>query len=113
MIDGLGYFGVLFRIVLPLSRPALATVGLYTAVFFWNNWFYSLIYLKTDQYPVMMLLRNIVNGGTTIAADCRQSAPAISIRSAVILVSSVLIILLYPFLQKHFVESIYIGAVKE
>ena len=113
MIDGLGYFGVLFRIVLPLSRPALATVGLYTAVFFWNNWFYSLIYLKTDQYPVMMLLRNIVNGGTTIAADGRQSAPAISIRSAVILVSSVPIILLYPFLQKYFVESIYIGAVKE
>lgn len=113
MIDGLSYFGILLRIVLPLSRPALATVGLYTAVFFWNNWFYPLIYLKANQYPVMLLLRNIVNGGTTIAADGGQSALAVSIRSAVILVSTVPITLLYPFLQKYFVGSIYIGAIKE
>jgi putative aldouronate transport system permease protein len=113
MIDGLGYFGILFRVVLPLSRPALATIGLYTAVFFWNNWFYPLIYLKADQYPVMLLLRNIVNGGTAITSDGGQSALAISIRSAVILVSTVPIVLLYPFLQKYFVGSIYLGAVKE
>ena len=61
----------------------------------------------------MLLLRNIVNGGTAITSDGGQSALAISIRSAVILVSTVPIVLLYPFLQKYFVGSIYLGAVKE
>ncbi|MEI3013913.1 MAG: carbohydrate ABC transporter permease [Ruthenibacterium lactatiformans] len=51
LIDGLGYFGILRRIVLPLSTAAIATIGLYYAVFFWNDWFNSLIYLKSDQYP--------------------------------------------------------------
>jgi len=61
LIDGLGYFGILRRIVLPLSTAAIAY-----AVFFWNDWFNSLIYLKSDQYPVMMFLRNIVNGTMVI-----------------------------------------------
>ncbi len=115
MIDGLGYFGILIRMILPLSRPALATVGLYTAVFFWNNWFYPLIYLKADQYPVMLLLRNIVNGSTVTEArggSGGQAALAISVKSAVMLLSSIPLILLYPFLQKYFVQGINVGAVK-
>lgn len=114
-IDGLSYFGILLRIVLPLSRPALATVGLYVMVFFWNNWFYPLIYLNTDQYPVMLLLRNIVNGSTMVAeggGSGEQSALAISVKAAVILISSIPITLLYPFLQKYFVKGMNIGAVK-
>lgn len=68
IIDGLGYFGILVRIVLPLSGAALATIGLYTAVFFWNDWFHALIYLNGSQYPVMLLLHNIVNGSTKIVS---------------------------------------------
>ena len=114
-IDGLNYFGILIRIILPLLTAALATVGLYTAVFFWNDWFYSLIYLKSTQYPVMLLLRNIVNGTTMVgeAGGVGEKAfVAIAIKSAVIITSTLPIILLYPFLQKYFVKGMLVGAVK-
>jgi len=114
-IDGLNYFGILVRIILPLLTAAIATVGLYTAVFFWNDWFYSLIYLKSDQYPVMLLLRNIVNGTTMVgeAGGVGENASvAIAIKSAVIITSTLPIILLYPFLQKYFVKGMLVGAIK-
>ena len=114
-IDGMNYFGILVRIIVPLSTAALATVGLYTAVFFWNDWFYSLIYLRSTQYPVMLLLRNIVNGTTMVgeAGGVGEKAfIAIAIKSAVIITSTLPIILLYPFLQKYFVKGMLIGAVK-
>lgn len=115
LIDGLGYFGILRRIVVPLSKPALATIGLYTAVFFWNDWFNGLIYLNTSQFPVMLFLRNIVNG-TSMLGDAAGSADkatiAISIKSAVIITSTLPIIILYPFLQKYFVKGLTIGSVK-
>lgn len=114
-IDGLGYFGILLRILLPLSTAALATVGLYTAVFFWNDWFYGLIYLKSELYPVMLLLRNIVNG-TTMVGEAggvgEKASVAIAVKSAVIITSTLPIILLYPFLQKYFVKGMMVGAVK-
>ncbi len=115
IIDGLGYFGILVRIVLPLSGAALATIGLYTAVFFWNDWFHALIYLNSSQFPVMLLLRNIVNGSTKIVSRggvAHNASLSIAIKSAVILVSSLPIILLYPFLQKYFVKGMTVGAVK-
>ncbi|MBQ8082243.1 MAG: carbohydrate ABC transporter permease [Clostridia bacterium] len=115
VIDGLSYFGILVRIVLPMSGAAIATVGLYTAVFFWNNWFNALIYLKSSQYPVMMLLRNIVNGRTMVVDNGgigEKSSLAIAIKSAVIIISSLPIIMLYPFLQKYFVKGMTVGAVK-
>ena len=115
LIDGLGWFGILLKIVLPLSGAALATVGLYTAVFFWNDWFYGLIYLNSSQYPVMLLLRNIVNG-TTMVGDAggvgEKASVAIAVKSAVIITSTLPIILLYPFLQKYFVKGMTVGAVK-
>jgi len=115
IIDGLDYFGILIRIVLPLSGAALATVGLYTAVFFWNDWFNGLIYLKSSQFPVMLFLRNIVTG-TSMVGDAAGSGDktsiAISIKGAVIITSTLPIIVLYPFLQRYFVKGIMIGAVK-
>ena len=115
LIDGLNYFGILMRIVIPLSTAGLATVGLYTAVFFWNDWFNGLIYLNTSQFPVMLFLRNIVNG-TTMVGDAAgfgdKSTIAISIKSAVIITSTLPIIILYPFLQKYFVKGLTIGSVK-
>lgn len=115
LIDGLGYFGILLKIVVPLSKPALATIGLYTAVFFWNDWFNGLIYLNTSQFPVMLFLRNIVNGTSMLgdAAGASDKATiAISMKSAVIITSTLPIIILYPFLQKYFVKGLTIGSVK-
>ncbi|HNW86784.1 MAG TPA: carbohydrate ABC transporter permease [Candidatus Limiplasma sp.] len=115
LIDGLNYFGILVRIILPLSTAGLATVGLYTAVFFWNDWFNGLIYLNTSQFPVMLFLRNIVNG-TSMVGDAAgfgdKSTIAISIKSAVIITSTLPIIILYPFLQKYFVKGLTVGSVK-
>lgn len=115
LIDGLGYFGILYKIVMPLSKPAIATIGLYTAVFFWNDWFNGLIYLNTAQFPVMLFLRNIVNGTSMIgdaAGAADKATIAISIKSAVIITSTLPIIILYPFLQKYFVKGLTIGSVK-
>ena len=115
LIDGLGYFRIFIKIVLPLSTPALATVGLYTAVFFWNDWFNGLIYLKSSQFPVMLFLRNIVNGTAVMgdgAGSADMSVIGISIKAAVIIVSTLPIIVLYPFLQKYFVKGLTLGSVK-
>ncbi len=116
LIDGLDYFGILRKIVVPLAKPAIATIGLYYAVFFWNDWFNGLIYLKTSQYPVMLLLRNIVNGTAVMgetAGSADKSTIGISIKAAVIITSTLPIIAIYPFLQKYFVKGLTLGGVKE
>ncbi len=115
LIDGLGYFGILRRIVIPLSTAAIATIGLYYAVFFWNDWFNSLLYLNTDLYPVMMLLRNIVNGTMNVGGGgsaAQNETVSLGIKSAVIITSTLPIILVYPFLQRFFVKGLTIGGVK-
>lgn len=115
IIDGLNYFGILRRVIVPLSTPALATIGLYTAVFFWNDWFNGLIYLNTSQYPVMLFLRNIVNGTSMVgdgAGSADKSTIAMSIKSAVIITSTLPIIILYPLLQRFFVAGLTVGSVK-
>ena len=115
LIDGYGWFGILLHIVLPLSGAAIATLGLYTAVFFWNDWFYSLIYLNDSQYPVMLLLRNIVSG-SAMAGQAggvgANASLAIAVKSATILIATIPPILLYPFLQKYFVKGMTVGAIK-
>jgi putative aldouronate transport system permease protein len=115
IIDGLDYAGILVRIIVPLSTAALATIALYTAVFFWNDWFNGLIYLKSKQFPVMLFLRNIVTG-TSMVGDAAgagdKTSIAISIKSAVIITSTLPIIVLYPFLQRYFVKGALVGSIK-
>ena len=115
LIDGMGYFGILRNIFIPLSVPALATICLYYAVYFWNDWFNALIYLKSEQYPVMMILRNLVNGTMQMDvgnASSERDTVSIALKSAVIITSSVPIVVLYPFLSKYFVKGLTIGGVK-
>lgn len=115
IIDGLSYFKILIKIILPLSGAGLATISLYTAVFFWNDWFNSLIYLKSTQFPVMLYLRNIVNGTMNIAgsgSSADGNSLSMSIKAAVILVSTAPIIMVYPFLQRFFVKGVMVGSVK-
>ncbi|MBR2048813.1 MAG: carbohydrate ABC transporter permease [Oscillospiraceae bacterium] len=115
IIDGMGYFGIMRNIFLPLSIPALATITLYYAVYFWNDWFNALIYVKSAKYPVMMILRNLVVG--TMQLDVSNAGGegdtvSIAMKCAVIVTSSVPIIVLYPFLSKYFVKGLTIGGVK-
>lgn len=116
LIDGIDYIKILPLIILPLSTAAIATIGLYYAVFFWNDWFNGLIYLNSAQYPVMLFLRNIVNGtmviGESSSASTDTATLSISIKSAVIITSTLPIIVLYPFLQRYFVKGLTVGSVK-
>jgi putative aldouronate transport system permease protein len=115
VIDGIGYYGILFRIVLPVSTAAIATIGLYYAVFFWNDWFNGLLYLKSNQYPVMLFLRNIVNGTLMIgdgSGVTDRTSIGIAIKAAVIMISTLPIILLYPLLQRFFIAGLTVGSVK-
>lgn len=115
LIDGMGYFGIMRNIFIPLSIPALATITLYYAVYFWNDWFNALIYLSSDQYPVMMILRNLVVGTMQLdvgTAGGEADTVSTALKCAVIVTSSVPIIVLYPFLSKYFVKGLTIGGVK-
>lgn len=118
-IDGLSDYGVLFRIVLPLSKPIVATIGLFVAVWMWNEWFLSLIYLSDDaKRPVSMFLRNMVLGsimnmksGKEMDSNAAKTIPQ-TLQAATIVLTSVPILCVYPFVQKYFVKGIMIGSVK-
>ncbi len=118
IIDGMGYFGVLLKIVLPLSLPSIATIALYTAVFFWNDWFYSLMYMSSNErYSVMVYLRNLTSGQSLAGAASGSGAAEkttvyATLRATSIILTTLPIILLYPFLQRYFVKGLTIGSVK-
>lgn len=98
--------------------PVIATVALFTAVSFWNEWFGPMIYLNSnDKYPVMLLLRNIITGGEVTAASKMSMGPNTnlnesSIKSAAIILVVLPIVMIYPFLQKYFVKGAMIGSLK-
>lgn len=118
-IDGLTDIGVLMRVVLPLSKPIIATIGLFMAVWLWNEWFMSLIYLKSDvKRPVAMYLRNIVLGamntiksGQQMDQHSAKTVPA-TLQASTIMLTSIPILCVYPFVQKYFAKGILIGSVK-
>ncbi len=118
IIDGMGYARILMRIVVPLSKPALATVALYIAVFFWNDWFYGMIYMNSQaRFPVMLILRNIVMGSTFSGVSAGASGEGADIvystlKAATSILTMVPIILLYPFLQRYFITGLTVGSVK-
>lgn len=118
MIDGLGPIMILLRIVLPLSRAVIATMGLFLAVYYWNNWFNALIYLNsTNKYPIMLIARHIVAGADlasdqSYGATGRDSLSGASLKAAVIMVTMLPIAALIPFAQRHFNQGVMLGAVK-
>ncbi|WUV77763.1 carbohydrate ABC transporter permease [Streptomyces sp. NBC_01477] len=115
-LDGAGEWLILRRIVLPLSKAALAVVGLFYAVSYWNAWFYASIYLDSDHWPLQQVLRTYVVGGTQLADSSVGDASAVAapqtIQMAVLVVATVPILLVYPFLQKYFTKGVLTGAVK-
>jgi putative aldouronate transport system permease protein len=123
-IDGAGDFRTFFSIVLPLSTPVLATVSLFSGVYQWNSWFDVMIYnssnikLSTLQYELQKILQNS-NAATTAASAFANSGNAgaaqvtpLSIRATMTIVASAPIIMVYPFLQKYFVQGMMVGGVK-
>jgi len=118
-IDGCTDIGVLLKIVLPLSLPVLATFGLFYAVGHWNSYFPAMIYLTDDKmYPLQLILRNIIVTAESSASDMSLMDPNFveppkqSIKMAVIVVATVPIMCVYPFLQKYFVKGVMVGALK-
>lgn len=115
-IDGCGDFGILFKIVLPLSLPSLATISLFYAVNYWNSYFSAIMYINdSDKWPIQVLLRQIVIAASGMAADTGSDfikPPEQTIKMAVIVVSTLPILLVYPFLQKYFAKGALVGSVK-
>lgn len=117
-IDGCTDLQVLGRIVLPLSKPIIATFGLFYAVGHWNNFYNSLLYINdSHKWPLQVMLRQIVMLSQSMSSDMTSVDPDFvmpqeSIKMAVIIVAMVPIMLVYPFLQKHFAKGVLIGSVK-
>jgi len=118
-LDGCNDLSTLIRIVLPLSLPVLATFGLFYAVGHWNAYFGAMIYLTDDKmYPLQLILRNIIVTAESAAGDMSLMDPNFveppkqSIKMAVIVVATVPIMCIYPFLQKYFVKGVMVGALK-
>lgn len=119
-IDGCTDVGILWKIVLPLSLPVLATFGLFYAVGHWNSYFGAMIYMSgaRDKWPLQVLLREIIILSNASAGDAANLDPEFiqppeqSVKMAVIVVSTVPIMCVYPFLQKYFVKGVMVGALK-
>ncbi|MET7512776.1 carbohydrate ABC transporter permease [Streptomyces sp. NPDC005480] len=115
-LDGAGDWTVFWRIVLPLSKAALAVVGLFYAVSYWNAWFNASIYLESDHWPLSQVLRTYVIGGAQISDTGLSEAGMVSApqttQMAVLVIATVPILLVYPFLQKYFTKGVLTGAVK-
>jgi len=117
-IDGLSDLGILLRIVLPLSKPVLMTIGLFYAVGIWGNFFSALIYLRNpDLFPLQVIVRNIVLigqvGDATVSSAVGEAKIVLeSLKYTVILVSTLPILLIYPFIQKYFAQGVLVGSVK-
>lgn len=121
-MDGAGVFTILFRIILPLSKPVLATLTLWHVVLQWNSWFDSLIYIRDESKIVMqLLLRRMLDETEMMAEDMKVFAMtqpggvvfnSNTVKAAITVIVVAPIVTVYPFLQKYFVKGIMLGAVK-
>ncbi|MBR0408140.1 MAG: carbohydrate ABC transporter permease [Clostridia bacterium] len=108
-LDGAEHFTILFRIITPLILPSVAVVALYYAVAHWNSWFNALLFIKDrKQYPLQLILREIL-----ILSDTDEDfTMSETIQFATIVVATLPILCVYPFIQRYFVKGIMVGAVK-
>jgi putative aldouronate transport system permease protein len=116
-VDGANHWDILFRIYVPLSLPALATVTLFAAVGHWNSWFDGLVVMRTpDNYPLQSYLQTTIMGRMTqdLIRDPEAFAKLSerSMRAAQIIIATVPILMVYPFLQRYFVHGLTLGSVK-
>lgn len=125
-IDGCGNWGIFFKIILPLSGPVIATLSLFTAVSHWNEWFLPSIYINNENLlPIQTMLRQILNSNimseqmsnldsaSQAVLSRMQSVTSKSLSMATMMVATLPIIMVYPFVQKHFVKGVLVGSLKE
>jgi len=119
MLDGASEIRTLRSVVLPLSKPLLAVIALMYTIYQWNTYFDALIYLKdSDLFPLQIVLRNILllntprTGATDMAEQMHQIQLANVLRYALIVVSSLPVLIIYPFVARHFTKGVMVGAVK-
>jgi putative aldouronate transport system permease protein len=116
-IDGASNTRILFQIIIPLSKPAIATIGLFYAVTYWNSFFGAVMYTTKRELMTMQLyLRNILTSIDNLMEQNPEFVDAVateSVRAATIIAALLPILCVYPFLQKYFVKGIMIGAIKE
>ncbi len=116
-IDGASEWQVLWRIVLPLSRPILATIGLFNAVSLWNAFFDAILYISDAQkQPLQVVLRAILSAGNLAEftdVSAATAVPTETLRMAAVVLTTIPILLVYPFLQRYFTAGVLLGSVKE
>ena len=115
-IDGAPEWYVLVRIILPLSKPIIMTIGLYYGVSFWNDFFHAMLYLNDNNLqPLPILLRNILIGSSmneVVEVNAFGNAPISAIKAASVFMSAIPMIIAYPFIQKYFTKGTLLGSVK-
>lgn len=118
-IDGAGEFRIFFQIVLPLLGSGLATIGLFMALGYWNDWYNAMLYISTEwKYPLQYMLYNMIQKAAAMARVASQlgipveNLPTNTLKYAMAVIATGPIILLYPFVQKYFVKGVTIGSVK-
>ncbi len=119
-IDGAGEYRVLFQVVLPLSKPMIATIGLMIGLRYWNDWTNSLYYITDENlYSIQAILNTIISnvqflssGQAIGSAYSAANLPSVGIRMAIAVIGIIPILCIYPFFQKYFVKGIVVGGVK-
>lgn len=118
-IDGAGEFTIFIKIIVPLLKSGLATIGLFMALHYWNDWYNAMLYLNSEEkYPLQYMLYNMLNQAQALARIAAQAGlpveniPTNTIKLAMAVVATGPIVLLYPFVQKYFVKGITVGSVK-
>lgn len=122
-MDGASEWMIFMKIVLPLAVPGIATISLFSALTYWNDWFNALLYVQSENlYPMQYLLMKIQSNLQALAQNAGMSAqmadslallPKESVRMAIVVIATLPIALTYPFFQKYFVGGLTIGGVKE
>ncbi len=120
-IDGAGELTIFYKIMIPLARPVVATVGLFTGLCYWNDWTNGLYYVDNEKlYSIQLLLIKIMNNIQGLKANSNAAMlgtgavdlPSTSVRMAMALIGILPILAVYPFIQKHLIRGIVVGAVK-
>lgn len=121
-IDGANEITIFWKIMLPLSKAALATVGLFYGVYMWNSWFNAMLYLQSDtKFPLQLIIRQIIMqnqmaaelaamGDTSMLTE--QTTNSVSLKYATLFLSILPMLAVYPFIQKYFVKGVMVGSVK-
>ncbi len=118
-IDGAGEFRTFFSIILPLLKSGMATIGLFLALGYWNDWYNAMLYMNDEKkYPLQYMLYSLMQKTQAMSAIASQAniqmadMPSNSLKLAMAVVATGPIILVYPFVQKYFVKGVTVGSVK-